>query len=188
MEDFVPWVPPISSRPPDWEEEHEEERMFDLIHNFSARKLKRDASFERAADAIPEVVGGLGRSCSDEGSKVPEIVISGSPEMGLNDQSDPENVALAESREALLAPAAIQVVHPPEQPAGQSDKAKYTRAGRRRPLLLNRMLLNSYLPPCGLAPPMEKVSVPAPEGAQEIGGGPSIGVNLRLTICMSCTR
>ena len=32
MEDFIPWVPPISSRPPDWEEEEEEDGMSDLIH------------------------------------------------------------------------------------------------------------------------------------------------------------
>ena len=43
------------------------------------------------------------------------IVISSSPEMGLNDQLALENVALTESREAFLAPAAIQVVHPLEQ-------------------------------------------------------------------------
>ena len=34
--------------------------------------------------------------------------------MGLNDHMDLENVALAESKEASLAPAAIQVVHPLE--------------------------------------------------------------------------
>ena len=42
------------------------------------------------------------------------IVISGFPEMGLNDQPASENIALAESREASLTLAAIQVVHPPE--------------------------------------------------------------------------
>ena len=67
MEDFVPWVPPISSHYPDWGEEEEEDGMFDLIHNFAARKRKRDASFERAADAIPKVVGGSGQSRSNEG-------------------------------------------------------------------------------------------------------------------------
>ena len=50
----------------------------------------------------------------------------------------------------------------------QADRAKYTRAGRSRPLLLDRMLLNSYLPRHSPAPPMENVSVPGPEGAQEI--------------------
>ena len=31
MEDFVLWVPPVSSRPPDWEEEEEEDGMSDLF-------------------------------------------------------------------------------------------------------------------------------------------------------------
>ena len=78
------------------------------------------------------------------------------------------NVTLAESREASLVPASIQVVHPLEQAADKSDRAKYTRAGRKRSLLPDRMLLNLYLPPHRLAPPIEEVSVPEPEGAQEI--------------------
>ena len=114
MEDFVPWVPPISSRPPNWEEEEEEDWMSDLIHNFATRKRKQDASFERVADAILEVAGGSGQSFSDEGSEVPTIVILGSPEMGLNDQPVRKNVALVESREVFPAPVAIQVVHPPK--------------------------------------------------------------------------
>ena len=85
MEDFVTWVPPISSCPPDWEEKEEEDGMSNFIHNFVARKRKRDASLEQAADAIPEVAGGSGQPRSDEGSEVQAIVISGSPEMGLND-------------------------------------------------------------------------------------------------------
>ena len=48
------WVPPVSRRSPDWEEEEKEDRMSDLIHNFVARKLKRDASLEQAADAPPK--------------------------------------------------------------------------------------------------------------------------------------
>ena len=40
VEDFVSFVPPISSRPSNWEEEEEEDRMSDLIHNFAARKQK----------------------------------------------------------------------------------------------------------------------------------------------------
>ena len=99
---------------------------------------------------------------------MPTIFISGSPEMGLNDQPDPDNVASADSREVFPTPAAIQVVYPPEQAAGQSNKAKYTQVERRRPLLLDRLLLNSYLPPCDPNPPMEEVSMHELEGAQEI--------------------
>ena len=82
MEDFILWVPPISRRSPDWVEEEEEDRMFDLIHNFAARKQKRDASLEQAVNAIPEVAGGSGQPRLDEGSEVQAIVTSGSPEMG----------------------------------------------------------------------------------------------------------
>ena len=111
---------------------------------------------------------GLGQPCSDGGSEVQTIVISGSLEMGLNDQPTLGNVTLAESRESSPVLAAIQVVHPPEQAAGQSDKAKYAQAGRKRPLLPDRMLVNSYLPPRGPASPMEEVLVPGLEGAQEV--------------------
>ena len=75
------------------------------------------------------------------------------------------NVTLEESREASLVPAALQVIHPSEQVTGQLDKAKCTWTGRRKSLISDRMLVNSYLPPQGLAPPMEKVTVPRPEGA-----------------------
>ena len=73
-----------------------------------------------------------------------------------------------QSKEAFPALAAIQVVYSPEQAAGQPDKAKYTRAEPRRPLLLDQMLLNLYLPPHGPASPMEEVSFPGLNGSQEI--------------------
>ena len=40
VEDLVPWVSPISSRPPAREEEDEEDEIADLVHNFGARKRK----------------------------------------------------------------------------------------------------------------------------------------------------
>ena len=69
--------------------------MSNLVHNFVVRKRKRDASFKRVVDAILEVAEG-------EGPDVQDIVISGSPEMGLNGQSDLENTTLVESGEASL--------------------------------------------------------------------------------------
>ena len=81
--------------------------MSDLIHNFATRKRKCNASFKRVSDAILEVVGG-------EGLDVQAIFISGSPEMGLNDQPALENATLVESGEASPTPAAIQVIHHPE--------------------------------------------------------------------------
>ena len=106
--DFIPWVLQISRRSSDREEEQEEEDdMSGLIHNFSALKWKRDASLEQAADAVPEVAGGIGQPCPDGGSEVQAIVISGSPEMGLNNQSAMGNVTLVKSREAPPVPAAF---------------------------------------------------------------------------------
>ena len=40
MEDFVPWVSPISSRPPASEEEEDEDEVLDLVHNFGTQKHK----------------------------------------------------------------------------------------------------------------------------------------------------
>ena len=68
--------------------------MSSLVHNFAARKQKRDASLEQAANASPEVAGGSSQPCFDGGSEVQAIVISGSPEMGLNDQPGLGNVTL----------------------------------------------------------------------------------------------
>ena len=55
VEDFVPWVSLISSRPPAREEEEEEDEMADLVHNFNARKRKRGANFKWATGATLEV-------------------------------------------------------------------------------------------------------------------------------------
>ena len=118
MEDFILWIPPISRRSPNLKEEEENDEMSGLIHNSAARKWKRGAILEQAADAPPEVVRGLGQPRSDEGSEVRAIVISSSHKIGLNDQPALENVTLVESIEASPVPAAIQVVHPPEQAVG----------------------------------------------------------------------
>ena len=135
VEDFVPRVPPISSHPPDWEEEEEEDEMSNLIHNFAARKRKRDASFKRAVDVIPEVAGG-------DGPDVQAIVISGSPEMSSNDQPDLENATLVESGEASPTPVVIQVIHPPEQAPGRLKRPLHTRTKCSRPRRPDWLLLN----------------------------------------------
>ena len=142
--------------------------MYDLIHNFAAQKRKIDANLEQAADVLPNAVGGSGEPRSDEGLEVQAIVILGSPEMGLDDKPTQKNVTLVESRKASPVPTAIQVVRLAKRAISQSDRANYTRAGRRRPFIPDHILLNSYLPPRGPTPPMEEVSIPRPEGVQEI--------------------
>ena len=132
--------------------------MSDLVHNFAAWKRKHDSSFKRVAEAIPEVAG---REVSD----VQAIVITGSPEMGLNDQPASKNATLVESGEASPTPAAIQVIHPPKQASGRPKRPRYSWAERSMPRLPDRLLLNSYLPPRGPDPPMEEVLAPGPKGA-----------------------
>ena len=137
--------------------------MCDLVHNFAARnrKRKRDASFKWAVDAIREVTGG-------EGPDVQAIVISGSPKMDLNDQPDLENATLMESGEAIPPSTAIQVIHPPKRAPDRLERPLHTRTQRSRPRLPDRLLLNSYHPLQGPAPPMEVVLAPRPKGNQEI--------------------
>ena len=71
VEDFVPWVAPISSLPfpPTSEKEEEEDEMVDLIHNFGARKRKQGSSFKRATDATLEVVSEADQHLTGGGSR-----------------------------------------------------------------------------------------------------------------------
>ena len=168
MEDFVPWVSPISSRPSAREEEEEEEEMVDLVHNFGPRKRKQGDNFKRATGATPEVAGEVSQQPFGKSSDVHALVISDSPEMGFHGQSASKTALLVDLGEVSPTNAEVQEDIPSEQIAGRSDKAKSTRVGRSRSLLPDRLLLNSYIPPQGQAPPMEEVSVPGLEGSQEI--------------------
>ena len=164
--------------------------MSGLVHNFAAWKRKRDAILEQAADAVPEAAGGSSQPDLDGGSEVQAIVIPGSPEMSMNDQPTTGDVSMEEPREVSPVPVALQVVHPLEESTGWLDRSKYTRTGRRKPLLHDRMLVNSYLPPRDLAPPMEEVAVPGRRVLRRslIDGGSLIGGRFQLIICMICTR
>ena len=84
MEDFIPWIGPISTIPPTSKEEEEEDEMADLVHNIDAQKRKRGASFKRTTDATTEVVGEVDHHPTDEGSEGQAIVVVDSPEMGFH--------------------------------------------------------------------------------------------------------
>ena len=88
--------------------------------------------------------------------------------MGSSDQPGLEDVALGDSREDTPISPTLQVIHPPDQSESHPDTAKLARAGRKRPLPPNQILLNSYLPPHGPAPVMEEVTVPGPEDIKSI--------------------
>ena len=77
------------------------------------------------------------------------IVISNSPEMGFHGQSAPETTLSMYLGEVSTTHAKVKEDIPSEQVASRRDKATSTRAGRSRPLLPNRLLLNSYIPPQG---------------------------------------
>ena len=53
--------------------------MADLVHNFGAQRRKRGASFKRATDATPEVVGEVDQHPTDRGSEEHAIVVMDSP-------------------------------------------------------------------------------------------------------------
>ena len=99
MEDFVPWVAPISSLPPTSEKEEEEDDMADLIHNFGARKRKRGASFNRTTDVTPEAIGEVDQHLTGRGSEEQAIVVMDSLEMGFHGQPTMETAHLFDFEE-----------------------------------------------------------------------------------------
>ena len=99
VEDFVPWVAPISSLPPASEEEEEEDEMADLIHNFSAWKHKRGARFNRTADVTSKAIGVAGQHSAGGGSGEQAIVVMDSLEMGFHSQPAVETAHLSDLEE-----------------------------------------------------------------------------------------
>ena len=142
--------------------------MADLVHNFNARKRKQGADFKRVTDATLEVVGEADQHPTGKGLDGQAIVIMDSPEIGFHGQLALETVLLADVGEGSLTHAEVWEGIPPEQIASWLDKATFSWSGRSKSLLPDRLLLNSYIPPQGQAPPIEEVLAPGLEGAQEI--------------------
>ena len=138
--------------------------MTGLLDRYAARKRKRQESYERE----PNQAEGSNRPTIDGDSEMQAIVIPGSPEMGSSDQPGLEDVALGEPREVTPIPPALSVIHPPDRVKSRPDMQKLARTERKRPFLLDRILLSSYLPPRDQAPTMEKVAVPGPEDIKHI--------------------
>ena len=91
------------------------------------------------------------------------IFFHGSPEQGATDQTELVGVARTESKEADPVPSAFQVIHPSDE--GRPGRSKFMRSGLPRPLLLKRIITNSYAPPRGPQP--SRVEVLAP-GVDEV--------------------
>ena len=148
MEDFIPWVRFEPSRPSLLEEEEEEEEMTGLLDRYAARKRKRQEEAEREAERAEGSV----RPPVDGGSEIQTIMIPAFLKMGSNDQPGSEDIALEELREEAPIPPTLQVVHHSERSESRPGATKLALTGRKRPLPPDRILLNSYLPPRGLAP------------------------------------
>ena len=104
----------------------------------------------------------------DGGSEIQTIVIPASPETGSNDQPCSEDIAREEPREEAPIPPTLQVVYPPEQSKSRPGAAELVLTGCKKPLPSDWILLNSYLPPRGLAPMMVEVAVPKPDDIKSI--------------------
>ena len=98
----------------------------------------------------------------------PAIVVIDSPKMGFHGKSASESVAMTDSREVPRTHEEVREGIPSGQITSWPDKATSSQSGCSRSLLLDRLLLYSYIPQQGPTPPMEEVSAPGPEGAQEI--------------------
>ena len=85
-----------------------------------------------------------------------------SPEIGFHGQSASETALSADLREVPLTHEEVREGIPSEQIISRPNKATSSRFGRSRSLLPDRLLMNSYIPPYGQAPPMEEVSAPGP--------------------------
>ena len=149
MEDFVPWVAPISSHSPASEEKEEKDEMADLVHNFDTQKRKWGAIFKRAIDATLEVVGEADQYPTSEGLKGQAIIIMDSPEMDFHSQSASETAFLTDLGGVPLTHEEVWEGIPSEKIASWLERATASRSGRSRLLLPNRLLLNSYIPPQG---------------------------------------
>ena len=109
VRDFIPWVCPESSQPPDLEEEEEEE-MTGLLDRYAARKRKRQEEAAREADAAPDQVAGSSRPATGGSSEEQTIIILGSLETGSKDLLDIGDDVLGEATPSLPA---LKTILPP---------------------------------------------------------------------------
>ena len=85
--------------------------------------------------------------------------------MGFHGQPAMETTNLVDLKEVPLTHEEAWGGVPSEQIASRPAKVMSSQAGRNKSLLPDHLLLYSYIPPQGQAPPVEEVSAPEPEGA-----------------------
>ena len=107
VEDFIPWV---SVKPEDFqdlEKEEHEERMTGLLDRYAARKRKRQLSSDIESDIAPSQVEGPSQPAVEGGLEEQVIIIPGSPESWLADQTETAGAACIKSKEADLVPSSL---------------------------------------------------------------------------------
>ena len=122
MRDFIPWVRPESSQPPDLEEEKEEE-MTGLLDHYATRKRKRQEDATREADIVLDQAVRSSQPAAGGSLKKQEIIISGSPETISNNHLDIGDDILGE---AVPAPSALQTILPPAQVGSRPSRSEFT--------------------------------------------------------------
>ena len=164
MRDFIPWVRPESIQPLDSEKEKEGE-MTGLLDRYAARKWKWQEDVAREAEAALDQAAGSSRPPTGSSSEDQEIIISGSPETGSNDHLDIGDDVLGE---ASSTPPTLQTILPLTQVGSRLGRFEFTRTRMKRPKHPDRIIMNSYLPARGPAPPKEEVSPPGLEDVKHI--------------------
>ena len=114
------------------------------------------------------MVGEPNQYLTNGGLEEQAIVVMDSPGMGFYGQSASKITPSTNLGEVPLTHEEVREGIPSEQSTSQPTKATSSRSWRSRLLLPDWMLLYSYIPPQGQAPPMEEVLAPGLEDAQEI--------------------
>ena len=91
-----------------------------------------------------------------------------SPEIGFHGQSIFATAPTTDLREVPRTHEEVREGIPSYHITSRPYKATSSQTKGSRSLLHDWLLLNSYIPPQGSAPPMEEVLAPGPEGAEEI--------------------
>ena len=167
-EDFVPWVSAEHEDFQDLEEEGEKERMTGLLDRYAARKRKRQLSSGSESNIAPAQTAGPSHPAIEGGSEGQAIIIPGSSESGLTDQTEPAGVARLESKEVDLVPSALQVIPPSDRDEGQPSRSKFLRSRLPRRTLPELIITNCYAPPRGPEPLRVEVSAPEADEVKRI--------------------
>ena len=154
--DFIPWVRPESSQPPDLKEEEEEE-MKGLLDRYAARKWKRQEDATQEADSVLDQAVGSSQYAAGGSSEERKIIISSFPKTGSSDRPDIGDDVLGK---AVPAPPALQTILPPVQVGSQPGRSEFTPTRLKRLKPPERIITNSYLPARGPTPQRRKYRLP----------------------------